>query len=33
MLYVAFFCWEAGDRPLIPLRDPRLVESLNFKVH
>jgi hypothetical protein len=33
MLYAAFFCWEAGDRPLIPLRDPRLAESLNFKVH
>lgn len=33
MLYAAFFCWEAGDRPLIPLRDPRLVDSLNHKVH
>jgi hypothetical protein len=33
MLYAAFFCWEAGDRPLIPLRDPRLAESLNHKVH
>ncbi|MBL8890030.1 MAG: quinol:cytochrome C oxidoreductase [Planctomycetaceae bacterium] len=33
LLYVAFFCWEAGDRPLIPLRDPRLTESLNHKVH
>jgi len=33
LIYSAFFCWIAGDRSLIPLRDPRLRESLNFKVH
>lgn len=33
LLYTAFFGWMAGDRPLIPMRDPRLGESLNFKVH
>ncbi len=29
--YVAGVCWLAADKPLIPLGDPRLVESLNFK--
>lgn len=33
LIYSAFFCWVASDRPLIPLKDPRLTESLNFKVH
>ena len=30
-LYLAGVCWIAGDRPLLPLKDPRLIESLNFK--
>ena len=29
-LYVASFCWLAGSRALIPMKDPRLVESLNY---
>jgi hypothetical protein len=29
--YVAGFCWIAGEKALIPVRDPRLPESLNFK--
>ena len=32
-IYAAFFGWMAGDRPLVPLKDPRLGEALNFKVH
>jgi hypothetical protein len=30
-LFVAGLCWIAGDRPLLPIKDPKLVESLNFK--
>lgn len=30
-LFVGSFCAVAGNRPLVPLGDPRLVESLNFK--
>lgn len=29
-LYTAAICWIAADRPLIPMKDPRLVESLNY---
>ena len=29
--YVASFCVVAGDRALVPLKDPRLVEALNFE--
>lgn len=30
-LFVSIFCFIAADKPLVPLRDPRLGESLNFK--
>lgn len=30
-LFVALFCFIARDKPLVPLKDPRLGESLNFK--
>ena len=30
-LYVSLFCLIAGDRPLVPKRDPRLGEALNHK--
>lgn len=30
-LFVALFCFIARDKSLIPLKDPRLGESLNFK--
>ena len=30
-LFVAIFCLMTRDKPLIPLKDPRLGESLNFK--
>ena len=30
-LFVSMFCFIAADRPLVPLRDPRLGEALNFK--
>jgi len=33
LLYSAAFCWVASDRPLVPTKDPRLAESLNFEVH
>ena len=31
--FVAFFCFIARDRSLIPLKDPRLGEALNFQNH
>ena len=30
-LYIASFCFIAGDRSLVPQKDPRLVEALNFE--
>ena len=30
-IYAGLIFWRAGDKPLIPVSDPRLVESLNFK--
>lgn len=32
-VFIAFFCLVARDRPLVPLRDPRLGQSLNHVVH
>jgi hypothetical protein len=29
-LFVALFCFIASNRPLVPLRDPRLSEALNY---
>ena len=29
-LFVGFFCLIAADRPLVPLKDPRLGEALNY---
>ncbi len=29
-LYVGFFCFIAGNRSLVPLKDPRLAEALNY---
>lgn len=29
-LYIASFCYLAGGKALIPMKDPRLVESLNY---
>ncbi len=30
-LFIGSFCFIAGNRPLVPLGDPRLVEALNYK--
>jgi len=30
-VFASLFCFIAANRPLIPLKDPRLVESLNFE--
>ncbi len=30
-LYMGMVFWMASGKPLIPVKDPRLVESLNFK--
>ena len=30
-LFVALFCFIARDKPLVPLKDPRLGEALNFE--
>ncbi len=32
-VYIAMFCMIAGNRPLVPLKDPRLGEALNHEVH
>ena len=32
-LLIALFCLIARDRPLVPLKDPRLGECLNHEVH
>ena len=32
-IFIALFCWIAGDRALVPLKDPRLGEALNHEVH
>jgi hypothetical protein len=32
-IFIAMFCLIARDRPLVPLQDPRLRESLNHVVH
>ena len=32
-IFVALFCWIAGDRALVPLKDPRLGQALNHEVH
>jgi hypothetical protein len=32
-LFIAMFCLIARDRPLVPLKDPRLGEALNHVVH
>ena len=32
-LFIALFCWIAGDKALVPLKDPRLGEALNHEVH
>lgn len=32
-IYVALFCLIARNRPLVPLKDPRLGEALNHEVH
>ena len=32
-LYIALFCLIARNRPLVPLKDPRLGEALNHEVH
>jgi hypothetical protein len=29
-LFIASFCFIASDRPLVPLKDPRLGEALNY---
>lgn len=32
-IYIAIFCYVARNRPLVPLKDPRLGEALNHAVH
>ncbi len=32
-LFIALWCFIAGEKSLVPLRDPRLGEALNFKNH
>jgi hypothetical protein len=32
-VYIALFCLIARNRPLVPLKDPRLGEALNYEVH
>ena len=32
-IYLAIFCFVAKNRPLVPLKDPRLGEALNHAVH
>ena len=32
-IYIAIFCFVAKNRPLVPLKDPRLGEALNHAVH
>jgi hypothetical protein len=32
-VYIALFCLIARNRPLVPLKDPRLGEALNHEVH
>ncbi|MDA7901803.1 quinol:cytochrome C oxidoreductase [Mariniblastus sp.] len=32
-VYIAMFCMIAGNRSLVPLKDPRLGEALNHEVH
>ena len=32
-IFIALFCFVAGDRALIPLKDPRLGQALNHEVH
>jgi hypothetical protein len=32
-IFVALFCLIARDRPLVPLKDPRLGQALNHEVH
>ena len=32
-IFIALFCFVAGDRALVPLKDPRLGQALNHEVH
>ena len=32
-MFIALFCLVAGDRALVPLKDPRLGQALNHEVH
>ena len=32
-IFIALFCWIAGDRALVALKDPRLGQALNHEVH
>jgi Ni/Fe-hydrogenase subunit HybB-like protein len=32
-IYIALFCLITRNRPLVPLKDPRLGEALNHEVH